>query len=87
MSDACGYGTASPDDPVSLACDYTGMYETHYCEGAWSRQTQSVLDQARNVRELALFWKPLAHSGHVDSYGGAEWHHALAHLRWNLENE
>ena len=85
MNDACGFGDASVDDPISLACDYDGKYETHHCTGAWGPRTQAVLDKARTVGELAAAWTGLEYGGHVDAHGGAEWHHALSHLRWNLE--
>ena len=83
--DACGYGTTGPDDPVSLTCDYSGMYETHHCTGTWGADTHAALDKARSVPELARIWAGLEKAGHVDAHGGAEWHHALSHLRWNLE--
>jgi hypothetical protein len=84
-ADACGYGTASP--AVILACDYTGMYETHYCAETWDAATVARLDEARSVADLTRIWARLEKAGHVDAYGGAEWHHAVSHLRWHLEQE
>jgi hypothetical protein len=53
----------------------------HYCRAwGWSDETQAVLDRATSVEELRASWRELEADGEVDSYGGSEWHHALAHL-------
>jgi hypothetical protein len=86
MTDACAYAGLPAADPASLACDYGGMYETHACVRclSWSAAVQAMLDRAASVAELRGIWEPLADAGEVDSLGGAEYHHALAHLRSKL---
>jgi hypothetical protein len=84
--DACDWGRLPAADPRSLACDYV---PTHYCRNAmtWSPATQDALDAARTVAALREAWAPLEEAGQVDGLGGSEYHHALAHLRWFLEQE
>jgi hypothetical protein len=85
MTDACDYAGLPAADPASLACDYCGMYETHTClSPSWGAAAQAMLDRVSSVAELREIWEPLADAGEVDGLGGAEYHHALAHLRSKL---
>lgn len=83
--DACNYGELPADHPASLSCDYSGFYDTHWCQSwSWRPEVQASLDAASSVAELQLAWALLEPDGKVDAYGGGEWHHALAHLRHKL---
>lgn len=97
--DACGYGTGTDAD--ILACDYGGMFPTHYCR-SWPRRFSPVdvlgrrwlpddtldrLDRARSVAELAHEWEGLRQLGVVEGFGGEHWHHAVSHLRYQLDAE
>jgi hypothetical protein len=86
MKDICQYGSLPADDPRSLHCDYSGFYPTHWCQGSWSPDVQAALESASSVTELRLAWDLLEQDYRVDTYGGGEWHHALAHLRYKLAN-
>lgn len=57
-------------------------YAPHYCrnDGSWGADAQEKLDNAATVEELRAIWEPLAGEGKTDSFGGSEWHHAVAHL-------
>jgi len=59
------------------------FYPPHWCdnEGSWSAGTQDKLDDCRTITELAGTWRRLERVGEVDLIYGAEWHHAVAHLR------
>lgn len=81
--------------PAERCCprypDCTGrFYEPHWCAGAWAATAQDKLDACTTMAELRKAWRRLEHAGHVDLIYGAEWHHAVAHLRYqqaqNAEN-
>ena len=59
------------------------LYEPHWCvnDGSWGADAQDELDACTTLAELRREWLPLARAGKVDAIYGAEWHHAVAHLR------
>jgi hypothetical protein len=64
-----------------------GHYELHYCRvDAWFDGAQDALDKATSLAELRDIWIPLATAGKVDALGGAEWHHAVAHMYFLIEH-
>jgi hypothetical protein len=88
MPDTCGYAALPSTDPRSLACDYSGLMVSCPCDGAATDDpATAVLETVTSVAELRAAWNPLADEGLVDSLGGAEYHHALAHLRAKIGAE
>jgi len=64
------------------------FYEPHWCKvECWYDDAQSKLDACVTLPELRRAWLPLARAGKVDLIYGAEWHHAVAHLRYQQAKE
>jgi uncharacterized OB-fold protein len=78
--------TETTDSIICPDCPNCGdIYHPHWCDNeSWSTPTQILLDHCETEEELRNLWVILERAGSVDSYGGAEWHHAVAQLRHNM---